>query len=182
MKNTFLVSLTAVLSLAIHTQAQAKLDRIQSSQAQAQSQTSSTSSKQVGLGLSTNTPGLPSVTSSALSGWIHLGTGKALQLTFGVGGTSPKFSMGLGSYYKYTLAASGNTGFHIGGGFGLGSILGKFFFGVGPVAGIHFFFPGLDHLLINMDAGATLTVVDGTVNFLTGNLSSILGASIHYLF
>ncbi len=175
--------LACFVSLTNASESFAKGDRLKTSQSQAQMvNTPSSGSKQVGLGLSTSSPGLPSQSFSALSAWMRLNQGQALQLTLGLGATSPKLTLGFAGYYKFTLFAGGNAGFHVGAGAGLGSVVGKFFFSLAPIAGIHFFFPGLDRVLFNLDTGATLSVTDGTANFQAGALSSLLGLSVHYIF
>ena len=114
--------------------------------------------------------------------WLQFTKRHALQLLAGLETTSPGLSFGFGGLYRYTLNGTAYTGLHTGGGFGLGTTLGSFYFNASALLGVHFIIPSLDHILFNFDAGATLAVSDGSVSLRIGGYSPFLGASIHYLF
>lgn len=137
--------------------------------------------------------GLSSFTAASLSTWFTLAERHSLQTYFSIPSTSP-FNFGVGTNYKFTLTGDQALGFHIGGGFGLGSTRNPnlasnpkdpknvFFFGFTALGGMHFKVPNLENLMVNFDAGPTFTVVDGNANFTLAGLGGFLGASLHYLF
>jgi hypothetical protein len=153
---------------------------------------------QFGAGLATSTAIMHSAT--ALSSWVTLDHSHHIQGYFSVPGTSGRFQFALGGIYKTIIVGTLRNGFHVGGGLALGvpsySFGGMdfdfesgeaktktpFFFNLIGNAGIHFTLPGVDHILVNLDAGPVLSVIDGNVDFSISGYSPLLGISVHYLF
>ncbi len=154
-----------------------KFDRIKYSR----SQTQGPRSKQMGLGISSGSTSVVYL-DAAPSLWLNMGRRQALQIYMGVKQTSPGLTFGVGGTYKYTLSGNAHSGLHVGGGLGLGTVIDSFFVNFSGVGGIHMFIPGLDHILFNFDAGLTLSVIGGKVQFFASGFSPILGLSVHYLF
>lgn len=142
------------------------------------------SSQQLGIGYQSQSFASPIDT--AVSVYLKLDTKNAIQGFFSVPTTSP-FEFMVGGYFKHTLSESQNAGFHVGGGAGLGvlpsaTIGTGFAFMLQPIAGVHFNFSDIPHVMFSIDGGPTFSVVDGNANFAIGGISSLLGLSIVYLF
>lgn len=159
-----------------------------------------------GLGLATTQNLVSSATlvlagsTTALSGLLDIGGGNVVQANVGIGSTSGGFSFGVSGFFKHTLFGGKSAGFHAGGGLGLGTMGSGsslasvasataattsktvFVVGLAGLAGVHAMFPGSDDVLLSVDGGPLLTIVDGSANFMMGGLSSALGFSVHYLF
>ncbi len=100
---------------------------------------------------------------------------------FAVQNTSP-FTFNIGGLYKHKLSHGGNSGFHVGGGLGLGTVASTFGFSVAGVAGIHYNLPGTTDLVLHVDAGPVLTIIDGSATFALSPFSGIFGATLVYMF
>ncbi|MCC7440022.1 MAG: hypothetical protein IT285_00215 [Bdellovibrionales bacterium] len=153
---------------------------------------SSVSNSRTGLGLSAATV---LVNATALSS-IHLIDDKnAVQTYFAIGTSSP-FGFGLGGMYKHTVAGDRKAGLHIGGGlglgtagstaaaqaFGIGGNSSVFYLTFGGNAGVHFSVTREDNVLISVDGGVILNIVDGNASFgIRGFSDDTLGLSVHYL-
>lgn len=129
--------------------------------------------------------------SGGLSALIPVGQ-NVIQTTLTMG-TSGGFSFGLGGLYKATVAGNSDTGFHVGGGLGLGvtstgstTIAGitvatggtAFALSLGGVAGFHHELVA-NKIQVSFDAGPIITVTPG-VAFSIVPFSSLAGFSIHY--
>ncbi len=124
-------------------------------------------------------------TSSALTGLIQFDTKNWLQPIAFLDGTSPAI-FGIGALYKRVVASRGNAGFHLGGGFTMGSVikstggtgLGA---GIAALGGFHVEFPGAEQIILQMDGGPVLTFGDRT-NFVINPFSGAFGLSAVYRF
>jgi hypothetical protein len=145
----------------------------------------SMSDKRWGLGFQTfNSFG---GSNTALSAIFDVSPNGTLQPFFTIGSTSP-FNFGMGAFYRHTLAGGHNLGFHAGGGLGFGSVNagglagGKFFLVFNGMGGFHFTVPEVRNVVITLDGGPILQIVDGNTDFSIRGLSSAMGFGIHYLF
>jgi len=197
-KHTF-VSLALVVGLVSSTAALAK-DRSKSSSHDAAnasssapargSMASSSGEMRIGVGFTTINNGA--------SVWIDLNDKHSLQGSLGLTQTSP-FNFSFGAIYRATLHGSQKNGFHVGGGFDLGTTSSaaaaniaaaaagggsKFFINIRPLAGFHFSWPGAEYILLSVDGGPNFAVNDGSFNFSFGPAStgSLIGMSVHYMF
>lgn len=124
---------------------------------------------------------------SALSFWIDFNSKNSLQPFFGVTASDP-FSFGVGAIYRYTLSGAQASGFHVGGGFNLGTddngALGnKFFCNIFPVVGLHFNLGShVNNVALSFDGGPVFHVTPSPFAFRTLPVSALAGASIHYFF
>lgn len=140
-----------------------------------------------GLGLQTF--GNLANSSTALSAWINLVDVHSVQLVATIGSTSP-FNFGVGGLYRYQMFGTRSAGFHLGSGIALGSksyagaktVGSKFFTDLSALSGFHFMIPETSNIQVNLDAAATLEIVDGDSNFMVGGLSPALGLGVHYFF
>ena len=141
---------------------------------------SSTSSTPWALGAASTNVITETESFSALIGSNH----NWIELDFGIHHVRHAFQFGVGGAYKFTVAGDRRTGFHVGPGLSLGTrdVGGreKFAFSVNGQAGGHF--TVADHLLLTVDAGPALYVVDGDVDFFLRPRGAILGVGIYYLF
>jgi len=108
--------------------------------------------------------------------WIHV--------MLSVNRTLGTFEFGVGGIYKFTVAGDRRAGFHVGPGVSVGTVAvgakSEFGFGIAGVAGGHWTL--FDRLIVSVDGGPALGVVDGNANFSLKPLGEILGLSLHYLF
>lgn len=122
---------------------------------------------------------------SSVTGLIKINETNAIQVFLSIPTTSP-FEFTAGGNYKYTVSGGSSAGFHVGGGFTLGSLsVGRgngFALAVGPTAGIHFALPSVSRVQFHFDGGPVFSTVDGNSNFVLGSHSALLGASIIYMF
>ena len=154
------------------------------------------------LGLS-SISALPTVggTGGSLTGIIHLTNVDMIQLLAGITGTTGGFGFGVGGLYKRTVIGNQSAGFHLGGGFGIGTVAGaggavngsstSFAMSIAAVIGAHFEIPGTQ-IALHFDGGPDFTLVSvsgtngigggTTTNFAMGPLSSLLGATVVYAF
>jgi hypothetical protein len=136
-----------------------------------------------GLGLA-SVSGLTQ-TQTAITGWFELDRKNAFQGFIGFGGTSPVQIMGA-ALFKHLLAESGNAGFHLGGGFGIGatSAAASTAFGltVTGVMGVRYSLGENSRTILQFDGGPLFSLVGSSSNFTIGALSANLGASIIYNF
>ncbi len=141
------------------------------------------SNSRFGLGFTTIIIG---DTTPALSGQLDMSEKDTLQFILGVESSSP-FNFGVGSAYKRTVSGGQLSGFHLGGGFNLGTrTVGAkpdaFYLNLSPLAGFHFAIPGVSQLLISADGGPIFQILDGNFNFVLSQASTILGLSVHWFF
>jgi hypothetical protein len=90
----------------------------------------------------------------------------------------------VGGAYKFTVAGTNRAGFHIGPGLSLGTVAAggesNFAFAIVGMFGGHYTL--FERLLLSVDGGPILSVVDGNVDFGIAPMGTLLGLSIHYLF
>jgi len=128
-----------------------------------------------------------STTTPSISALFILQDKLSLQTYAMLADTSP-FLFAIGANMKYSLIGDAVKGFHIGGGFGLGTIVGTavapattgtdFFVDINALMGLHF--PIVESVMINIDGGATLGVGGNNTTFVIGGNSVLLGLSILY--
>jgi hypothetical protein len=107
--------------------------------------------------------------------------------------TKDAFTFGLGGIYKFTVAGDRHMGFHVGPGFAVGtvpasSVAGatsgtsktKFAFSIYGLAGAHYTI--FDRLILSVDGGPMVNVIDGTADFSMKPMGQLLGLGLHYLF
>jgi len=124
-------------------------------------------------------------TSAALTGLVEFDQKNWLQPLAFLDGTSPAV-FGIGALYKRVVASRGNAGFHLGGGFTMGSVIKSaggtgIGAGIAAIGGFHVEFPGADQILLQLDGGPVLTFGDRT-NFIINPLSGAFGLSAVYRF
>lgn len=124
----------------------------------------------------------------------------ALQILASIPGTAGSFRFGVGGIYKRTIVGNQGAGLHLGGGLGLGSTTSAaaggdtdFAMNILGNIGVHYA-PGGSDIVFHLDGGPvfglqkTTTTAAGvststtTTDFRVGQLSSILGASVVYMF
>ena len=110
-----------------------------------------------------------------------------IQANLAIEGVNSNFVFSVGGAYKFTVAGNNRAGFHVGPGISLGTQAlatgrggTKFGFAVVGMFGGHYTL--FERLLLSVDGGPILTVVDGTVDFQVKPMGSLLGVGIHYLF
>lgn len=127
--------------------------------------------------------GMPAAALGALSTWINFNGAHSLQPFFGMTSSSP-FAFGGGAVYRATILGNYHNGFHIGGGFNLGTAAAgagtAFFCNIFPAGGAHFTI--LNNMLLSFDGGLIFHVTPSPFQFSALPLSDLLGASIHYFF
>lgn len=142
-----------------------------------------------GLGFSTIQNTLPGG-SAAITAILNVDELNTLQGFFYLPATSP-FNIGALFLYKRTVTESRGAGFHIGGGLGMANVNdgvsgASFALNLNAVAGFHFELPGIPHVMVHLDGGPSLNVVNTspttTTNFQIAALSPALGASVLYVF
>jgi hypothetical protein len=154
-------------------------------------------SQRVALGFSTFQSGLPSgafyLNGTSLTGIFEFSRTDLVQIFLAIPTTSP-FNIGGSAFLKHTLVEHQTSGFHVGAGIGMANINGSG--GVsGPnlamsfsaIGGFHFEMPGVPHVLVHLDGGATFYFVNTSPNNSTNSfnlnaLSPALGASVLYAF
>lgn len=106
-------------------------------------------------------------------------------------GTSGGFSLGASGLFKATVAGTGDTGFHIGGGLGMGvtsstTVAGftvttgsAFALMLGGVLGFHHEIVA-NKIAVSFDAGPVIAILP-SVSFSLAPLSTFGGLSVHYL-
>lgn len=155
-------------------------------------ETKPSESKSNGLTLDVNRVGLGFATfnniggtSTAISAWTDISSDLSAQILLAIGGTSP-FEFGIGGFARKTLFGGLMNGFHVGGGFHLGTLnLGgsaKFYVSMVPIFGFHFTWPGTNNIGLSFDGGPNFSIIDGNFNFSTSALSPLFGLNIHYFF
>lgn len=200
MKKTILIVLLATaFSLAAGTAAEARAsknipsnsDSIETRASAAERSTSRVSFSG-GVSSISAVPGSILFLGGSLTGILQITHLDAIQLFLGIGATSPGFSFGVGGVYKRTLMGGESAGFHLGGGFGLGT-LGQasgtgsatdFTMTIPAVVGVHFKVPNTG-VAFHFDGGAAFSLLAATstdVNFSVGQLSRLMGASVVYEF
>lgn len=107
----------------------------------------------------------------------------SLQVFTGLLSTSP-FNFGAGSAFRANVAGDSALGFHVGGGFNLGTTgsgtsTSTFFLNVFPLYGIHFSPGGAHNLSFMFDSGP-IFLITPNFQFMISPSSILLGASIHY--
>jgi hypothetical protein len=118
---------------------------------------------------------------SSVSAMIDMDGVNMIQPMFTITTSSP-FSFDVGAMYKRKLSHGGNSGFHLGGGLGLGTNASLFTIAFGGVAGIHYNLPGTTDLVLHLDAGPVFRITDGNFNFSMSAFSAFFGGSIVYMF
>lgn len=108
--------------------------------------------------------------------WIHVML--AINKTLGA------FEFGVGGIYKFTVLGDRRTGFHMGPGVSVGTVAvggkSKFGFSISGLAGAHWTI--FDRMIVSVDGGPAVAVVDGDANFSFRPIGDLLGLSLHYLF
>lgn len=105
----------------------------------------------------------------------------ALQTYLALGGTSP-FLFGAGGQLKFNVAGTQQKGFHLGGGFGIGSIsaaLGGTTVVANIYLGVGLHFTVADNVMVIADGSAAVRVGGGTT-FTVGTNGTLLGLSLLY--
>jgi opacity protein-like surface antigen len=131
-----------------------------------------------GLGLASITTGVGN--STVLTGWIPLKQSMGFQPYLGIPSTAGSFSFITGTAFKVTVAGNSQAAFHLGGNVLLGSTSNLFYLGLGGLIGVHY--APAQSVLLSVDGGPQLSLLDGNANFSMGALSSVLGASLIFLF
>ncbi len=176
---TTLIAFIGAPSFGADSNKKNKSDQVSTSQSQVTTERYQSAYPQWGLGISSADNIIP--VAVAASFWLAFNQDSALQGYFGILATSP-FTFGVGALYKHTVAGGNYAGLHLGGGLGLGTVQGVFNLNIDAVVGFHFFLPSLKNILVNVDFGPSLNILDGATNFKVGGLGTILGLSIHYIF
>jgi hypothetical protein len=182
MKLTQLFLFTVALSFA------AAGAQAASSSSRTSSGSGSSSELSFGAGVSSIAP-IPGGGTS-VSGLLNFTPLDSVQILLSMPGVQGTFKFGVEGLYKRVILGDTASGFHVGGGLGLGTT-GTFAMGIVALGGIHHNLSS--HIALAFDGGATfgITSVAATApatgsssqaDFGIGSLSSILGASIHYLF
>jgi hypothetical protein len=94
--------------------------------------------------------------------------------------TKGNFDFAVGGAYKFTVAGTRATGFHIGPGFTVGTVANDFAFAFFGAAGGHYTFA--EHLLFSVDAGPMVTHTANNTNFRLRGFGPVLGLTIAYVF
>jgi len=144
----------------------------------APSSSANSSGKHFGLGFaSVYTAGGDS---TMLTAWVPLKRALGIQLYLGVPGTLGGLNFLTGAAFKGTIAGNSVAAIHLGVNLLLGSINQSFTMGFGGLVGAHF--TVAPSVLFAVDGGPQIGVNNGKANFSLGALSSLLGASLMYLF
>lgn len=115
----------------------------------------------------------------------------AIQAFVAIPGTVQTFQFGVGALFKHTVFQAANSGVHLGGGLGLGTN-GEFSANILGVVGLHYAIGG-SNIVLHVDGGPVFTIqkvkgggTDGgsssQTSFGVGALSSLIGASLVYMF
>ena len=107
-------------------------------------------------------------TNPGLSALIGFNDKVALQLYAAIDGTTPKFGFGVGGNVKVNVVGNWNKGFHLGGGFGLGSTVAAatFYAQIYGLLGLHW--QPVDGVMVIADGGLGITIVSGATTFRMG--------------
>lgn len=109
-----------------------------------------------------------------------------VQTYLGVFRTKDTFTFSAGGAYKFTVAGTRATGFHVGPGIVLGTVSDSFAFGIFGAAGGHF--TVADHLFLSVDGGPAFVHISGkdggpsSSNFVLRGFGPYLGLTIAYVF
>jgi hypothetical protein len=140
-------------------------------------------------------PASGSLTAMGVADTSNISTGQSLSAMFSfnrnwlqtymtIDRTQGTFVFGLGGIYKFTVAGDARMGFHVGPGFSVGTVpvsgKSKFAFSLFGMAGGHFTL--FDRLILSVDGGPMVNVVDGDANFSMKPMGETLGLGIHYFF
>jgi len=139
---------------------------------------STNSGRHYGLGFASMSTGVGN--STMLTGWIPFKPSMGIQAYLGVPTTAGSFNFLAGGAFKATIAGNSQAAIHVGGNLLLGALASNFTVAFGGLAGAHF--TVAPSVLLSVDGGPQLTIVGGTANFSLGALSSLLGASLIFLF
>jgi len=117
----------------------------------------------------------------AFSVWVDLSHKLSLQPFLTVASSDP-FNFAFGSILRVKVHGNDWSGFHVGGGFDLGTAgaTKEFFLNIFPIAG--FAFNVGNNVGLSFDGGPMFHVTPSPFNFSLGALSTHAGASIHYFF
>ncbi|MDN5871083.1 MAG: hypothetical protein L0H73_10260 [Nitrococcus sp.] len=102
------------------------------------------------------------------------------QVFFGVYNTNDSLSFSIGGAYKFTVWGDQYAGLHVGPGIAMGTANDNFLFSAFGLAGFHYTI--FDSVMLSLDGGPILTLVNDEVNFSLEPTGNLLGLSIHYLF
>ncbi|OFZ19245.1 MAG: hypothetical protein A2X94_05670 [Bdellovibrionales bacterium GWB1_55_8] len=141
-------------------------------------------SKRLGFGLA-SVEGF-TMGSASLLGVLELNTDNALHVYLTLPSTSP-FQFSVGSAFKHVVARKDRASVHVGAGLALGTIAttsasADFLLSVAGVVGLELGFPGADNVIIHLDGGPAIQVLDGEADFGIGAFSGLLGLSVAYMF
>jgi len=179
MKKSFYVLTVLVLASTFAVQAAAEGTRKRSVEA-----TTTEGGGRVGLGYATfmdSTQAANSFVKGAFSVWVDLSPKLSLQPFLSMQSSDP-FNFDFGTILRVTIHGNESQGFHVGGGFDLGSAgAGKtFFLNIFPIAGFHV---GVSsNVALSFDGGPMFHITPSPFQFSIASLSGMAGASIHYFF
>ena len=139
---------------------------------------SSSNGKHYGLGFASVTTGIGN--STMLTGWIPFKPSMGIQAYLGIPTTAGSFNFLAGGAFKATVAGNSQAAIHVGGNLLMGALMSNFAVVFGGLAGAHFNIA--PSVLFSVDGGPQLQIVGGTANFSLGAFSSLLGASLIFLF
>jgi hypothetical protein len=195
MKNLILISLivSVGLSSAFGAEKKAKTsahDSITTSQ----SAPLSTGGPRWGLGMATYS--ITGLFGASLAGIMSFDPKNSLQPMFTIAHTAGSFQFDIGALFRHSMIQGTNTGFHIGGGFGLGTTPGTttttatgarttsndLAVAISGVAGFKYTLPGTEDVILYADAGPVIQLVDGDADFHLSPFSGFFGATLVYLF
>jgi hypothetical protein len=134
--------------------------------------------KRHGLGFASISTGVGN--STVLTGWIPFKPSMGIQAYLGIPTTAGSFNFLAGGAFKATVAGNSQAAIHVGGNLLMGAVASNFTVAFGGLAGAHFNIA--PSVLFSVDGGPQLTIIGGTANFSLGALSSLLGASLMFLF
>lgn len=144
--------------------------------------TTSDSGSRLGFGYSTFMTSAGS--KGAMSVWLDFSRKVSLQPFISVTSSDP-FNFDFGSVFRIKVHGSDWGGFHVGGGFDLGTVTAAktFFLNIFPVAGFSFNLGGAaSNVALSFDGGPMFHVTPSPFVFALDSLSALGGASIHYFF
>lgn len=188
MKTTFKIVTLVALVFVLNAQAREGVRRsMRGTNSAPAAAGSSESNLDYGFGFSTYGGGT-SLATPALSAMIDMTPKVSLQVLFAINGSDP-FSFGFGGVLRNIVSGDINGGFHIGAGANLGTFgsggttsTSTFFLNLFPVAGFGFSLGGAaSNVRLLFDGGAIFHVTPN-FQFSFDTISSMAGASIHYMF
>ncbi|MDZ4661850.1 MAG: hypothetical protein SGJ18_09565 [Pseudomonadota bacterium] len=138
------------------------------------------------LGYSSNAAAL-FYDSPGLTGLFPIGDNGAIQAYFALYDSDPN-TYGIGAIYKYTISGNQSSGFHVGGGLGLGTwSKDKSYMHIIGDAGIHFSIK--KHVLVHIDGGLLIKSDEQAANnapkdsgMVLAGFSEHIGLAIMYMF